>query len=159
VGAGSAGAASFTMTGACTLSGDVAPGQSVLVQGSSSGGVATVTAAAGFTNAGTITLQSINSGWESDLTVTGGTLTNAGTLNVNAGTGGPRTITANLTNNGTVSLNTSTTFAKASGTTTNTGTFTVAAGQTLTMAAGGQSFNQNGGTLTVAGTLGMAGGT
>src|SRR5439155_13627096 len=128
VGAGSAGAASFTMTGAGTLSGDVAPGQSVLVQGSSSGGVATVTAAAGFTNAGTITLQSINSGWESDLTVTSGTLTNAGTLNANAGNGGARVLSGNLTNNGTVrvqgtTLNLTGTLSKFSGSTLTGGTY------------------------------------
>src|SRR5262249_59720690 len=99
-------------------------------------------------------------GWNSNLTVTSGTLTNTGTFAVNAGTGGGRAVTANLTNNGTVSLNTSTTFAKTGGVTTNTSTFTVAAGQTLTLGGGsGQSFNQSGGTLTVARAPRMPGGT
>src|SRR5262249_22829779 len=137
-----------------------ATGQSVLVQGNDDGGHTTVTAAAGFSNAGTLTLQSINQGWNSNLTVTSGTLTNTGTFAVNAGTGGGRAGPADLAHHGTVSLNTSTTFAKTGGVTTNTSTFTVAAGQTLTLGGGSdQSFNQSGGTLTVAGALNMPGGT
>jgi hypothetical protein len=83
-----------------TLSGDIAAAQSILVQGSDAGGHAKLTAAASFTNAGTITLESINQGWASDLAVTSGTLTNTGTFIVNPGSGGPRRITGDFLNQG-----------------------------------------------------------
>ena len=96
----------------------------MLINGGLSG-TATLTAAAGFSNAGTITLQTTFSNFQSDLTVTSGTLTNAaaGVINVNAGTGGLRSVSLNLTNNGTVNINTNATFSKTSGVYTNNGDF------------------------------------
>src|SRR5262249_21226987 len=130
IGAGSAGAARFTVTGAsATLSGSIAAAQSVLVQGNSDGGDTTLTATTDVGVAGSLTLQSASSSYQSNLTLAAGkTLTVAagGSLTVNAGSGGTRTFTGDLSNNGTVALNTSTTFAKAGGATTNAASFTIA---------------------------------
>jgi len=64
-------------------------GQTLLIQGSLANSHARLESASGFTNAGTITLDSIDTGWNSTLTVSDGTLTNqsGGVINVNPGCG------------------------------------------------------------------------
>jgi hypothetical protein len=154
--------ASFTTHGgSSTLSGNVAANTTILVQGADAGGSATLTAAASFSNAGTITLQSTNQNWDSNLVVAAGTLTNAATgiINSNQGTAGGRTISANLTNNGTININTDTSFSKSSGVYTNTNAIAVAAGKTLSINGSSQVFNQNDGTLSGTGTLSVANAT
>src|SRR5262249_270995 len=99
--------ASMSIVGDSTISSSFVQNGSVFIQGSDSNGDATLTAAAGFTNAGQITLQNISQiPHVANLYVTSGTLTNTGTLLVGGsnGTGG-RNIKANLTNTGTVTLN------------------------------------------------------
>src|SRR5207253_1886694 len=107
------------------------------------------------TNAGTITLESIDQSWSSGLTVTAGTLTNAvgAVINVNNGAGGGRAILANLDNMGTVNINFSATIGPngSPADLTNLGAFNVASGQTLDI--GGEIFNQNAGTLSNDGTI------
>jgi flagellar basal body rod protein FlgG len=145
-------AASFTVHNSCTLSGDIDAGQSILVQ-ATFGQNATLTALNSFNNTGTITLDSTD-GWNANLAVNkNGTLTNAGTLSVNVGSGGSRTLSLNLVNSdeGTINLNQNTTFDKQNGSYTNNGAFTVVAGKTLTIANGSPVFNQDGGTLNVLG--------
>ena len=163
IGAGSAGAATFSMRYFSTLSGNVAPGQTILINGNNSDTSATLTAANGFTNAGTITLQTLNgSSYSSNLTVTSGTLTNTGVINTepNAIDGATtRTISADLINNGTVNVNQDTTFSKASGVYTNNKDFNIAAGKTLSINGSNQVFNQDGGTLAVNGTFFMSSAT
>ncbi len=107
IGVGSTGAATFFMRGSTTLSGDISSGQTVWVQGCDGGSNATLTTAAGFTNAGTIRLESANQGYSDTLTVSSGTLTNAagGIILVNNGSGGSRTINAGITNQGTITTN------------------------------------------------------
>ncbi|MCH9035253.1 MAG: hypothetical protein IID42_12255 [Planctomycetes bacterium] len=83
------------------------------MQGSSAGGHTTLTAAQGFTNAGTLRLESINGGFTSSLTVTTGALTNTGTITVGQGNGGARSMTAELVNSGTVNVGTSLTLGRS----------------------------------------------
>jgi hypothetical protein len=154
IGAGSTATGVVVVQGSSTLSGDIAAGQTIRVQGSGSGS-GSLTASAGFTNAGTIELTSTNISLAS-LTVSAGTLTNTGIINVNAGIGGARTIAADLLNSGTVNLNTNTTFSRTNGVYTNAGNFNIAASQLLTISGSGQAFNQNGGTLNVAGSFGLS---
>jgi uncharacterized repeat protein (TIGR03803 family) len=106
IGAGSTEAASFTLQGSCTLKGNVAAAQTLWVQGNNAGGNATLTDVGDITNHGTILLQSINNTWSEALSTSGGTFTNAadGTLQVMAGTGGSRTITDTLVNQGQISV-------------------------------------------------------
>ncbi|MCK4343282.1 MAG: hypothetical protein KAY37_16330 [Phycisphaerae bacterium] len=160
IGPGSTGAGFFTLRGNCTLSGDIAEAQTVWVQGSSAGQNANLTAAVGFTNAGTIMLESIDSAYNSYLTVTDGTLTNAspGVINVNAGTGGARRISADLTNDGTVNVNTATSFTRNNGVCTNNAEINIAAESSLTIHYNThQTFNQEAGTLAIAGAFHMNG--
>jgi hypothetical protein len=140
-------AAAFTVYGDSTLRGDVHEHQSIVVQGVF-GSTATLTAADSFRNAGAITLQSADFFWSANLTVGQGgtgTLTNTGTLNVNAGNGGGRTLTGSLNNAGTVTVNLSTTFSN--GVYTNTGTFNIRSGGTLSISNGSLTNLVNGGIL------------
>ena len=139
--------AGITAEGAAAISSPFVQNGTLLVQGSDAGGNSTLTVANGFTNAGTITLQSANADWASNLTLTNGILTNAatGVLIVNAGSGGSRTVSAELTNQGTVTLNTLTAFPKPI---TNAGTFNLAA-SSLTIPQGSSFGNQATGTFHV----------
>src|SRR4029077_13883201 len=73
-----------------------AAGSTLRVQGDNAASTAALTVDNGFSNNGTIILQSSDQSFASNLTVTSGTLTNAvgGIINVNVGTGGGRTLTA-----------------------------------------------------------------
>ena len=65
-----------------------------------------LTAAGGFSNSGTIVLETIAGSGLSNLTVTGGPLTNTATGVITAapGTGGGRAITADVVNDGTIDI-------------------------------------------------------
>ncbi len=93
--------------GASTLLGNGTPSTTIHIRGSSAVGSATLTLAQNLTNAGTIRLESIGSGWTCDLSIPGGVeLVNAvtGVLDVRTGTGGNRLISGggNLVNDGTI---------------------------------------------------------
>jgi hypothetical protein len=98
--------ATFILQNATTINGDLAAGQTVWVRGSNELGHTTVTWASGLHNAGTVRLESIDDTWQSALTISGGTLTNmpGGSIQVNAGSGGNRVLTGNITNLGTMSV-------------------------------------------------------
>jgi alpha-tubulin suppressor-like RCC1 family protein len=132
-----------------TLSGDLAAGQSLSIEGSCAVGGAKVTAAASFTSGGSITLGSGSScGYSSTLAVSSGTLTNTGTITAEPDIyNGPRNITGNITNTGTVSVGTGTSLAV-------TGTYTQNAGGTFHTAIGGTS---SFGSLSVSGRVALAG--
>ena len=147
------GAGLLTLRGTCTLSGNVGAAQTLWVNGSTTGGSGYLRATAGFTNAGTIRLQSSGGVFAANVLLTSGTLVNTGLIEVNAGTGGQRQLTFNLDNQGTLAINTPTVFTKPSGVYTNNGALNIAAGQTLSIASGSQVFNQNGGTLGAQGEL------
>ena len=148
--AGSAsGVATLTSGGTtATLAGVIAPSTTVVVLGDATAGGATLTSAAGITNNGAITLTSVGGGWGSTAVFGGTGLDNNGTLNFNAGTGGPRTFTGHLVNDGTVTVNASTTFSTTSGVYTNNSAFNLTAG-TLSMTGLSQAFTQAAGTLDV----------
>ena len=152
-GAGASGNGTFTVQSASLLSGNVPAGATINLTGTASSN-ATLTSASGYTNAGTINLTS-TAATGATLAVTSGTLLNAGAINFNAGLGGARILTADLTNNGTTAINAATTFNKSFGLYVNNASFTTNSAL-LTITAGGQSFNHNGGTLTLAGGGGVA---
>ena len=129
----------------------------LLIQGNSTGASARLTSAGGFSNAGTITMESVGGGYSCYLDVTSGTLTNTatGAINVNQGSGGSRYIRANLSNDGTININANTNFSKSSGVYTNNGQFNIAAGKTLSISGSSQTFTQSGGTLDIEGDLNL----
>ena len=102
------GSLDYTGTGASTifvpasvaLEGNIAAGQSLTALGSTH-----VTAAEGFTNAGTITLEGTSAGGAT-LKVSSGTLTNSGTISTQASGASAREpeIAGNVTNTGTVNI-------------------------------------------------------
>jgi fibronectin-binding autotransporter adhesin len=153
IGPGGTGAASFLLESSNTLSigpNVVSAGQVITVRGGTS--PASATSAGGFTNYGSILLTGTSS-QSTTLTLTGGTLTNGaiGLLHFQTGGSGSRTFNGNLTNNGTVLVDRTTTFNKSGGTYLNNGQFTIAASQVLTLSSG--SYLQTGGTTTVNGAL------
>ncbi len=154
VGPGGTAPATFRMHGACSLSGDLSAGQVITADTNSVGAPATLTAANGFTNAGTIELTSSASA-NTSLNVTTGALTNAagGLIDFQTGAGGTRNLYANLTNNGQVTVGAETKLTKSSGQYTNNGTFTIAGSKTLTMTSSNQQFTQAAGTLTIDGAF------
>ena len=127
-------AATFQARGpSSTLTGDISAGQTLLIQGSDAGGAATLTSAAGFSNSGTVTMESIDGAHAVTLSLGSGTLANlpGGVFNAGAGAGGTRTLTGNLTNDGTVNLNIDTTFNGGLKTYTNNASFNIPTGTTL----------------------------
>ena len=136
------------MRGSGSYSGNLSSSQRLTVRGIQNLST-TLTAASGFTNNTTISLDSTGNG-SARLTVTNGTLVNNGTINLNKGGTQPlRTLSANLINNGTVNVNTSNTkFSKTDGVTTNNGGFNIAADAALSFGTRAV-FNQNAGTLSI----------
>lgn len=134
-----AGASTIVLAGSTTLTSDNLAGYTLWVQGGNFGGHGALAAAGGFTNYGTLRLETINGGYNETVTAGSGTLTNAagGTILTNAGTGGNRTLTGAVTNQGTI---------------------TAAAGATLQNNGTG-AFNQTGGSLTAAGQFYRNGGS
>jgi hypothetical protein len=86
---------------------DVASGVTLWVQGSNRGAQGTLNASTGFANRGIIRLESVDSTWGSALNVSGGVFVNdiGGRVEVNGGSGGPRSISGQLFNGGTVVVN------------------------------------------------------
>ena len=100
------GAGQFVMRGSGGYSGNLGPAQRLIIRGIQ-GLSASITAANGFTNNGTIILDSTGNGF-AQLEVTTGTLVNNGTISLNeGGSNQRRTLRASLTNNGNINLNTS----------------------------------------------------
>jgi len=153
IGPGSVGAGEFNLHGVCSLSGDIAPAQIVNIN--ANGATASITAATGFTNNGTINMTA-PTGHTAILYVTAGTLINESLIDIQPGAGGARTLVANLTNNDRVRINTDTTFSKGSGVYTNNADFDIAAARTLTIAGSSQKFVQNAGTLDINGALSIS---
>ena len=127
--------------------------QTLLVQGGPSVN-ASLTAATGFTNSGDITLSSIASKTVT-LTVTSGMLVNQGTINVEPGSGGARTISVQLDNGGTVNFRTAATLGRAGADHTNSGNFNIN-GATVTV-TGNTLTNTPGGTISGTGRLNVSG--
>jgi hypothetical protein len=144
-----AGAGTFEAVGGAKLSGNIGSAQSLFINGSSgcpSLEGAQVTAASGFTNAGTVT---VGGACDSSLKLTTGTLTNTGTLNMAAGASGiTRELSGSLSNSGTLNIRGGTAFDKSGAQLTQTaGTTTLANGQSLDTSGSGATFHLQGGTL------------
>ena len=134
------------------MTGNVAAAQSVVLQSVGCERGAEVTAAAGFTNAGSIELTNVEGTCaESEPTSLSwsGTLTNTGTLTSGFGVaGGTRALDGNLTNSGAVNIDSDTSFEGSGAVFSNKKTVTVADGATL-LTTGGQTFTDaTGGSLT-----------
>lgn len=128
-----------------TLNGSLASGQNVVVDGVSSTGCpeSLLTSGASFTNAGTITLTGP---CESGIKTTSGMLTNTGALVAKAGAN--RELRGSLTNQGTLSINAPTAFDGPGATLTQTaGTTTISPSQFLDLTSSGGTFLLEGGLL------------
>ncbi|MEO7082722.1 MAG: hypothetical protein ABI442_17825 [Gemmatimonadaceae bacterium] len=127
------------------------------VQGNSTYGVATLTFASGFTNNATIELTELTAGYGATINVASGTLTNAstGTISSLAGFGGPRTIGAQLDNQGNVAIARTTTLAKAGAAHTNSGTVSVTAGTFVVTQTGTTPTFANTGTMALNTSTGL----
>ncbi|MCC7265239.1 MAG: hypothetical protein IT369_22255 [Candidatus Latescibacteria bacterium] len=123
------------------------------VQGSTARGNAALRVNGGAANAGVIRLESTGGATTANLTLPTGTLVNQGTIEINAGSGGQRQLSADLDNQGTFRVNAAALLNKVGGVYTNQGEFRVQTGQSLTISGGSQVFNQNGGTLVVDGAM------
>src|SRR5262249_984245 len=122
--------------------------QGIWVQGADSTFNAVLTVGpAGFTNAGTLRLETLSGGWDSRLEVQGGgTLINTGVRDVEVGSGGGSLVRAGPANSGTGDTATNTNFDQNSAHHRNDGTIDVASGATLTVIQSGTapSFANNG---------------
>ena len=139
---------SVSLTGALTTGN----GSILRIDGINTYGGAVATFANGFTNSAAIELMDHVAGYGATLAVTNGTLTNAasGTITAFQGANGPRTLTAQLDNQGTLAVSTSLglTINKANATHTNSAVINLTTGD-LVVSGGTPSFT-NSGTITVA---------
>ena len=120
-----------------TLSGNIASGQTLVLESTNSENVST-TASASFTNAGSITLTNAEtSGNDATLVISSGTLTNEGTITIEKVNGGTRALQGNITNGskGTLAINTNTSFNASKSALTNDGAINIAAAVQLTASA------------------------
>jgi Divergent InlB B-repeat domain len=139
------GASAIVARDVVALSGNLAHGQNLEVQGVNSGGCpeSLVTSASGFTNAGTITLTGVCA---SGIKTTSGTLTNAGTIT--AKTGANRELRGNLATHGKLNINAPTAFDGPGKTLTQTaGTTAISPGQFLDLTGSNGTFLLKGGLL------------
>jgi hypothetical protein len=154
-----AGAGTFALEGSDSLSGNVSAAQSLLVQSSGCFNASYVTAPAGFTNAGSIELTNVEevcAESEPAQLEWSGTLTNTGKITSSFGAaGGSRALNGNLTNSGSVNIESDTSFGGPGSLFSNKKTVTVAdealffttGGQTFTDATGGSVATVSGGSL------------
>jgi hypothetical protein len=143
-----AGASLITLHGeGNSLSGNISSGQSLVLE-STNGENVTASAAASYTNAGSITLTSAEtSGNHAYLETSSGTLTNSGTITTEPTNDGAREILGNLTNTGTLAINQSTAFNGAKAALTNEGAINLATGAQLAVSNEGSVTNGTGGKI------------
>ncbi|MBX3133716.1 MAG: hypothetical protein KF689_10065 [Gemmatimonadaceae bacterium] len=150
--------------GSATITAPVTTEESGVLEARSSniGGSVNLSVSSGFTNTGTIELRAADAGYSSTFTVSSGTLVNApsGTVRTFAGSGGLRTIAAELDNDGTLDFQTTTTLSRASAAHVNRGSFTLdAANLTVTQTGTSPSFTNLGSIHLATGrTLSITGG-
>ncbi len=144
------GASSIAAVGeSVTVTGNIAAGQSLTIE-STGGENSRVTASASFSNAGTITLTNApGNANNASLTIgTEATLSNSGSLVVEKGLGGGRTILGAITNTGTLAINSTTAYAGGpKALLTNGGALSLAAGSSLTVSGEAAVINGSGGSV------------
>src|SRR5580692_7081815 len=142
------------------LSGNIASGQSLLIEGCAGDGYpAYAEAAKGFSNAGTIKLTSAKYSGTTDcggndaskLTLESGTLTNTGTIDVEPGAGGERQLDGSLTNKGTFAVDTGTSFDESKAALVNEGAVELGEGVELSVGGNGTFTNGAGGSISAPG--------
>jgi len=128
-----------------------APGAILRVLGNAFSGAGTLTVANGFTNDGLIDLTSTGGFAPATLSVGNGTLTNApdGLIQASAGTGGQRTLNAQLDNQGSLEAFTDITLDKSSAAQLNEGTINVIGGNMTVNQQSTTATFTNLGTITV----------
>ena len=148
--ADSAGTGAFDLLNADTLSGTIAAGQTVTVEGSSNGS-ATTTLSGTVTNSGTLALDA---GSGNTATITGGALTNDGTVQSTVESGNEDVLETALVNNSQVTVASGELLQDTATTTTNNGTFTVDSGATFDITSASGLFD-NAGSLANNGTINL----
>jgi hypothetical protein len=141
------------------LSGNISPGQSLAIEACAGGGnPAIVKAASGFSNEGSLTLTSAkHSGADcggndyDTFALESGTLTNSGTIDIEPGIGGARTVEGGLTNKGTLAIDATTAFAGSKAALTNEGAVELGAGLELSVSGNGTFTNGAGGSIAAPG--------
>jgi hypothetical protein len=151
------GASLIRVRGTSTLAGNVAKGQSLVLE-STGGENLSLTAAVGFENAGSIAMT--NSPFDTDannstLVVSTGTLTNSGTITTEADRGGTRTIQGSVTNTGTLAIDRTTAYNASAAKLVNKGAITFAAGAPLDVGGGSGVADETGGTIVGNGSTGI----
>ncbi|MGH2853218.1 MAG: beta strand repeat-containing protein [Solirubrobacteraceae bacterium] len=142
----------IALHGSSALSGSLAAGQSLSIE-STCGEHAVTTAAASFTNAGTITLTNADGcGDNATLVVSAGTLTNSGTITTEPAHGGTRTLQGSITNTGTLAIDVSTAYSGSKGLLRNEGAVKLAEATQLTVSNEGAVTNGTGGSIAATGT-------
>ncbi len=145
------GASAIAMHGEGTLSGTSSSGQTLSIE-STGGENAVAKVTSGFVNGGAITLTNGDaSGNGAELAVTGGTLTNSGTLTTEVAHGGSRTLQGNVTNTGTIAINANTSYNGAKGALSNEGAVNLASGVQLTASNESAFTNGTGGSVVASG--------
>lgn len=143
----------FDMITTVNHSGNTSSNQAIDIIGSPNG-TGTLSASGAFSNSGIITMTST--------AATGATISSPslvtnnsdGQIIINPGSGGARTITASLTNDGLLDVNAHTTVNAPSGTLTNRGMFDIASGAEIIISGSGTvTLNNDGGTITGGGIL------
>ncbi len=152
-----AGSSAVAVHGAgSTLSGNVSAGQSISIECTGSEH-AYLTASANFSSAGTITLTSFEAANQAALIISAGTLTNSGSINVEPGVGGgARFLEGNITNTGTIAVNTTTKYDASKALLNNEGALKVAEGTQLIVSNEGSVTNGTGGSIAGTGSGNMA---
>jgi hypothetical protein len=135
-----------------TLSGSLAANQSLVIQ-STCGEHATLTAAASYVNAGSITLTNGDACGDNAALLNEGTMTNSGTVTTEPLHGGARYLLGNITNTGTLAINANTSRPEnaVAATLANQGTVKIATGVAFSL-SGKSTVTNELGTIAAAGT-------
>jgi hypothetical protein len=136
-----------------TITGDIKAGQTFRVQGNPSYSHATLTAAQGFENAGTVSLESASGGYSSTFIVQNGPFVNTGLLETIPGAGGSRTLSLELDNRGRAAFEIATNLGSGGYDHVNTGFFVLEANTPSVTLTGNSFTNAAGGKVSGTGTI------
>ncbi len=143
------GASQIALRGTSSLEGNLGSEQALAIQSTCSEH-ASVTAAASYTNAGTITFTNGDGcGNNVTLTTSAGTLTNSGKIVTETAHGGSRQIQGNLTNTGTLTFNSFLAYNSTEAALDNEGTLEIAEAKQVTVSGNGTVVNGTGGVISV----------